>query len=149
MSDSLTPLKFHGSSLIHRELQNTAGFLEYESIFGLGDSATKTTFQKLLYNKYHGNPKDVDSVGLAEQLVMGNSVFRGMYIEETTTVTDSNTPQLDGCTLVLKPLLHCMGSKRISVGKENGIILSLLTATAFSNRASISGRTSKSDAKLS
>jgi hypothetical protein len=149
MSDFLPPLKFHGSSLIHQELQNTACFLGYESIFCLGDSTTELAFQKLLYNKYHGDPTDMDSVGLAEQLVKGNSVFHGMYIEETTTVTDSNIPQYDGCTLVLKPLLHCIGVKRISVENEkHGISLSLLSATAYTNCANISGRTLQERCKL-
>lgn len=136
--------KFVGGAFLQKELQGFASFIAYQECFRKGESTTKHELERSISNQYFGNPDDLDSIGLGEQLVEGAGVFAGLFTVETTTVTDSTTSRSGGggTVLVLKPELHCLGfEKRIVVGGTNGINLSLVLGTGLKNAAHILGRT--------
>jgi hypothetical protein len=134
--------KFIGGAFLQKELQGFSGFLAYQECFRRGTSSTKGTLEASLGEQFFGNPSDVDSIGLAEQLVKGVGVFAGLYtVEEPDTmpllVTDVRANQSPLPILVLKPELHCLGGdKRVVVGAPNGINLSLLYSRSLRSTAS-------------
>jgi hypothetical protein len=92
-----------------------------------------------MVSQYFVNPDDEDSVGLADQLLMGTGLFSGLYNKEelASTTTSPSTGAADATTcnvachstsasvvLVLKPEMHCLGAdKRIIVGGSSRITL--------------------------
>ena len=119
--------KFIGGSPLQKELQGVAAFVALADIHRKGDSITHAMQHRMIGEKYFGNPSDPDSIGLAEQLVNGNGVFRGLYtlledeegIASTSgMITDVNKAGYSGSDnhdrqnqiiRLFKPELHCLG----------------------------------------
>ena len=138
--------KFSGGTLVQKELQGFAGFIAYQECFRQGNSSTISDLQATMGRRFFGDPNDIDSMGLAEQLVMGIAQFAGLFTIETSMVTDENTnatsSQQSGTILVLKHDLHCLGfDKRVLVGGACGINLSLLFAAGLKNPTHLQTRT--------
>jgi hypothetical protein len=144
--------KFIGGTLLQKELQGFAGFIAYQECFRQGNSTTISDLQATMGRRFFGDPNDIDSMGLAEQLVTGIAQFAGLYTIETSmavVVTDENTSALSGGPiLVLKHDLHCLGfDKRVLVGGVCGINLSLLLAAGLKNPTHLQTRTLHSRAQ--
>ena len=133
---------FIGGAAVHKELQGFAAFVAYQNCHKSGGSVTRAMLESSIGKQYFGDPRDPDSIGLAEQLVEGTGVFRSLYesagslgfpsplsLHETSTNRASaNTAAVIGnSTSILKPSLHCLGGHiAIPVGGANGITLPLL-----------------------
>jgi len=85
--------KFIGGATLQKELQGFAGFIAYQECFRKGTSTTKALLEKSIGDQYFGNPKNPDSIGLAEQLVLGTGVFAGLYNEEAAASMLLGDPQ--------------------------------------------------------
>jgi hypothetical protein len=134
--------KFSGTSFLQKELQGLVGFVAYQECHRKGESSTQAGLQAGTVSQYFGNPNDEDSIGLAEQLVIGAGLFSGLYNKEelVSTTSSPSTGAADATTsnvarhstsasvvLVLKPEVRCLGAdKRIIVGGSSGITLPLL-----------------------
>jgi hypothetical protein len=62
---------FIGGATLQKELQGFAGLLAYQECFRKVTSTTKALLEKSMGEQYFGNSKDPDSIGLAEQLILG------------------------------------------------------------------------------
>lgn len=99
------------SSSVVKELQRTAAFVAYETVFYDDDMDDKEK-QVAIYNKCHGltangNPAPDSVVGFLDQMVDGTAPFSGLYDrEDVTNNAQSNTSRTEGVRLVLKPELH-------------------------------------------
>jgi hypothetical protein len=137
----------------------------YQECHRKGESSTQAVLQASTVSQYFGNPDDEDSVGLAEQLLMGTALFSGLFNKEelASTTTSPTTGAADATTtgsnvarlstsasvvLVLKPEMHCLGAdKRIIVGGSSGITLPLLLSGSLNcnkmedSSARLQGRT--------
>ena len=140
--------KFIGGATLQKELQGFAGFIAYQECFRKGTSTTKALLEKSIRDQYFGNPKNPDSIGLAEQLVLGTGVFAGLYNEEEAASMllgdpQTNQQQREQTVLVLKPCLHCLSdTQRIIVGHPAGIGVSLILANGLRNNLNfVSNRT--------
>lgn len=139
--------KFIGGATLQKELQGFAGFLAYQECFRKGTSTTKALLEKSMGDQYFGNPGNPDSIGLAEQLVLGNGVFSGLYNEEAASMLvgdpQTNQQHREPTVLLLKPCLHCLSdTQRIIVGHPAGIGLSLILANGLRNNLNfVSNRT--------
>jgi hypothetical protein len=139
--------KFSGSALLQKELQGLACFVAYQECHHRGESSTRTVQEASMFSQYFGNPDDEDSIGLAEQLLLGTGLFSGLYDREEVVVsstlptggvnaTTSSVPchRSNITVLVLKPELHCLGvDKRITVGGASGITI-LSSASLKTNK---------------
>jgi hypothetical protein len=142
--------KFIGGSPLQKELQGVAAFVALAEIYRKGDSTTQAMQHAMIGEKYFGDASDPDSIGLAEQLVNGNGVFRGLYTllddedkisSLSSVITDKgysersnkhHDRQTDTIRL-FKPELHCLGpSTRIIAGNRDGITLPLLLQKGLS-----------------
>jgi hypothetical protein len=119
-----------------------AAFVAYQNCHESGGSVTRAMLESSIGKQYFGDPRDSDSIGLAEQLVEGTGVFCSLYesagslgfasplsLHETiTNRASANTAAVIGnSTSILKPSLHCLGGHiAIPVGGANGITLPLL-----------------------
>ena len=64
----------------------------YQECHRKGESSTQAVLQASTVSQYFGNPDDEDSVGLAEQLLMGTALFSGLFNkEELASTTTSPT----------------------------------------------------------
>lgn len=146
--------KFSGTGFLQKELQGVAGFVAFQECHRRGESTTKTGLEAKIGSLYFKNDNDEDSIGLAEQLILGTGVFSGLFNKEpvpssTNGTTTSATPEGASVNsssaelLVLKPELHCLGTeKRIIVGGASGITLPLLMAASLKlNSANLQNRT--------
>ncbi|KAI2508590.1 hypothetical protein MHU86_5882 [Fragilaria crotonensis] len=124
---------FVGGTAVHKELQGFAAFLAYQACHHEGGSITKAMIEASIGVKYFGDANDMDSIGLAEQLVTGVGVFSSLYESRDTFGMD---PRLIAAhsSLVMKPILHCLGSHVvIPVGGPQGISLPLLFQSKLSS----------------
>jgi hypothetical protein len=123
----------------------------------------------MIGEKYFGNPSDPDSIGLAEQLVNGNGVFRGLYtlytlLEDEEGIASTSgmiTDKNKGCSgsnhdrqnkiiLLFKPELHCLGPlTRIIAGNKDAITLPLLLQKGLTGDKKVAPRTLFNRAKES
>jgi hypothetical protein len=90
--------KFSGSAKVLKDLQGFAGFVAYEVCF---QDDTESTVENAMEAQCIGDTADRDSIGLADQLVKGLSVFAGLFIEELlqnslTAVDSSSSRGYDG-----------------------------------------------------
>ena len=123
---------FVGGAAVHKELQGFAAFLVYQSCHQDGGSTTKAMIEASMGVKYFGDPNNMDSIGLAEQLVTGVGVFSSLYESRDTFGMDPCLVTLP--SLIMKPILHCLGSHVvIPVGGPQGISLPLLFQSKLSN----------------
>ncbi|KAI2492691.1 hypothetical protein MHU86_21839 [Fragilaria crotonensis] len=144
--------KFSGTSKLHKELQVVAAFAAYEKCCK-GDAMTATAIESSMERQYFGDPTDLDSIGLGEQLVRGLGMFAGLYKEEERSGTVRHSAGIGGgggddnllrsppptkrTMLVMKPALHCLGEhKRIVVGGTTGISLSMMLAKGVTDKES-------------
>jgi hypothetical protein len=109
----------------------------------IGESTTKTGLEARIGSLFFKDCNDEDSIGLAEQLVLGTGVFTGLYNKEpvpsstnngtiTTTTPEGASVNSSSVLLVIKPELHCLGTdKRIIVGGASGITVPLLLAASL------------------
>ena len=137
--------KFSGNAFLQKELQGLACFVAYQECHHRGESSTRTVQEASMLSQYFGNPDDEDSIGLAEQLLLGTGLFSGLYDKEEVLVsstsptggvnaTTSSVPRhrSNSTVLVLKPELHCLGvDKHITVGGASGITMSLLSSASL------------------
>jgi hypothetical protein len=92
--------KFSGTSFLQKELQGLVGFVGYQECHRKGESSTQAVLQASTVSQYFGNPDDEDSVGLAEQLLMGTALFSGLFNKEelASTTTSPTTGAADATT---------------------------------------------------
>ena len=149
-NSSLASSKFTGGSPLQKELQGVAAFVALAEIHRKGDSITQAMQHAMIGEKYFVDASDPDSIGLAEQLVNGNGVFRGLYtlLDEdgiaslSGVITDKgyfersnkhHDRQTGDTIRLFKPKLHCLGpSTRIIAGNRDGITLPLLLQKGLS-----------------
>jgi hypothetical protein len=74
---------FVGGTAVHKELQGFAAFLAYQECHHEGGSITKAMIEASIAVKYFGDANDMDSIGLAEQLVTGVGFFLRFMEAET------------------------------------------------------------------
>jgi hypothetical protein len=129
MNNNKQHTTFIGGAAVHKELQGFAAFVAYQGCHQSGASVTNATLKQSVADQYFGDNKDPDSIGLAEQLVSGEGIFRSLYTQSSSLNplhTTTNEPS-SSTTLVMKPSLHCLGGHiTIPVGGANGILLPLL-----------------------
>jgi hypothetical protein len=131
---------FIGGAAVQKELQGLAAFVAYQDVVNRGASMTKGALEQVMGDAFFGDPTDSDSIGLAEQVVKGIGVFRGLYSaidssadmcciggdDEDESISSLSTTGTSTVN-VLKPYLHCLGShKRIVSGPPYGIHLKLM-----------------------
>jgi hypothetical protein len=102
---------------------------------------TKVTQERVLAEQYFGNPDDLDSVGIVQQLVEGVGIFENLYdteemIQQTNSQQTGNS--CNNLTLALKPYLHCIPGTSVIVGNQsNHINLALLISSGLSSHKSL------------
>ena len=133
---------FIGGAANHKELQGFAAFVAYQNCHESGGSVTRAVLESSIGKRYFGDPRDPDSIGLAEELVEGTGVFSALYdsggslgfasllrLHQTSTnrASSAGGVVIRNSTAILKPSLHCLGGHiAIPVGGVNGITLPLL-----------------------
>ncbi|KAI2510740.1 hypothetical protein MHU86_3688 [Fragilaria crotonensis] len=135
--------KFLGGAGLQKELQGFASFVSFQNACFRtnGTAMTKITQEKVLSERFFGNPDDSDSVGISQQLVEGTGLFEHMYdteeiMQQTGSQRTGNTR--NNKTLVLKPFLHCISGTSILVGNQsNQINLGLLCSSGLSSQKSM------------
>lgn len=150
MSSNTKHKNFIGGAAVHKELQGFAAFVAYQNCHESGGSVTQAMLESSMGKQYFGDPKDPDSIGLAEQLIEGTGVFSSLYesggslgfsspmqrlqvATSTNRATATTTAVIRNSTSILKPSLHCLGGHiAIPVGGVNGITLPLLLQSKLS-----------------
>ena len=136
---------FIGGAAVHKELQGFAAFVAYQNCHESGGSVTRAMLESSIGKQYFGDPRDPDSIGLAEQLVEGTGVFSALLydsggslgfasplrLHQTSTnrasASSAGGVVIRNSTAILKPSLHSLGGHiAIPVGGVNGITLPLL-----------------------
>jgi hypothetical protein len=71
---------FLGGAVVHKELQGFAAFVAYQQgCHQGGGTNTKAMLEASIGLQFFCDAKDPDSIGLAEQLVLGVGVFQSLY----------------------------------------------------------------------
>jgi hypothetical protein len=70
---------FPGGTILHKELQGFEAFAAYQETHQGGTSLTKSILEASVALQFFGDPKNPDSIGLAEQLVKDVGVFSSLY----------------------------------------------------------------------
>jgi hypothetical protein len=68
-----------GGTAVDKELQGFAAFVAYQGCHQSGGSITKAMLEATIGLQFFGDATDPDSIGLAEQLVLGVGVFKLLY----------------------------------------------------------------------
>ena len=124
-----------------KECQRTVAIVCWDAINGM-DSMSQTEQQRQLYNKYHGEANNNDSISFVKLFVAGEQTFKHVYDQESVVVTnrDATTNQC------LKMKKSIVGDHVFVAGKDFDAIM--LAKAKLSNQTLISGRTLQSQAML-
>lgn len=134
---SAAVVEFDGSNSLRKELQRTVAFRCYEYLHASGQTKDQRRLMDEIYELYHGDPSDDESLSYCHKCMMGLEMFGPMFDADHT---GTNTQRR-----VLKPPLIANYKVKGKIVADpdtalNGINLTTLSARALNDPALVLGR---------